>query len=83
MSSVFSLVVTGGPRLGDMESGLVAGLVGALNSVVIGGIGCIVGVGVTVLAFPELAAYEADTAMELMLSETAAADGAAVTGAPI
>ena len=72
MSSVFSLVVTSGPRLGDMESGLVAGLVGALNSVLIGGIGCVVGVGVTVLAFPQLAAYEADTAIELMRSEDAA-----------
>ncbi len=71
MSSVFSLVVTSGPRLGDMESGLVAGLVGALNSVLIGGIGCVVGVGVTVLAFPELAAYEADTAMRLVRSENA------------
>jgi MFS family permease len=72
MSSVFSLVVTSGPRLGDMESGLVAGLVGALNSVLIGGIGCVVGVGVTVLAFPQLAAYEADSAMQLMRSENAA-----------
>jgi MFS family permease len=72
MSSVFSLVVASGPRLGDMESGLLAGLVGALNSVLIGGIGCVVGVGVTVLAFPQLAAYEADTAMQLMRSEDAA-----------
>jgi MFS family permease len=69
MSSVFSLVVTSGPRLGDMESGLLAGLVGALNAVLIGGIGCVVGVGVTVLAFPQLAAYEAESAMELMRSE--------------
>jgi MFS family permease len=72
MSSVFSLVVTSGPRLGDMESGLVAGLVGALNSVLIGGLGCVVGVGVTVLAFPQLAAYEADSALALMRSENAA-----------
>jgi MFS family permease len=72
MSSVFSLVISSGPRLGDLESGLVAGLVGALNAVVIGGIGCVVGVGVTVLAFPQLAAYEADAAMELMRSENAA-----------
>jgi MFS family permease len=71
MSSVFSLVVTSGPRLGDMESGLVAGLVGALDSVLIGGIGCVVGVGVTVIAFPQLAGYEADTAMQLMRSQNA------------
>jgi MFS family permease len=72
MSSVFSLVVTSGPRLGDMESGFVAGLAGALNSVLLGGIGCVVGVGVTVLAFPELVAYEADTAAELMRVQNAA-----------
>ena len=72
MSSVFSLVVTSGPRLGDIESGLVAGLAGALNSVLIGGVGCIVGVGVTVVAFPELAAYEADVEIARMQREAAA-----------
>ena len=72
MSSVFSLVVTSGPRLGDIESGLVAGLAGALNSVLIGGIGCLVGVGVTAVAFPELAAYEADVEMARMQREAAA-----------
>jgi hypothetical protein len=69
MSSVFSLVVTSGPRLGDIESGLVAGLVGALNSVLIGGLGCILGVGFTVLVYPELAAYEADVEMARMARE--------------
>ncbi len=66
MSSVFTLVVTSGPRLGDIESGLVAGLVGALNSVLIGGIGCLVGVGATMLAFPELERYDADRAVASM-----------------
>ncbi len=72
MSSVFSLVVTSGPRLGDIESGLVAGFSGAANSVLIGGIGCIIGVGVTVLAFPELAAYDADTEMARVRAEATA-----------
>jgi MFS family permease len=66
MSSVYSLVVTSGPRLGDIESGLVAGLVGALDSVVIGGAVCIAGVAVVTLAWPELARYNARTAMEAM-----------------
>ena len=57
MSAVFSLVVTSGPRLGDIESGSVAGLTSALTSVVSGGIACIVGVGLVMLAFPQLAAY--------------------------
>ncbi len=69
MSSVFSLVVTSGPRLGDIESGLVAGLAGAANAVLIGGVGCILGVGATMLAFPELAAYQADVEIARMRAE--------------
>ncbi len=74
MSSVFSLVVAGGPRLGDIESGLVAGLVGALNSVLIGGGACILGVGAVMAAYPELAAYDADAAMAHMTAEASAAE---------
>lgn len=74
MSAVYSLVVTSGPRLGDIESGLVAGLVGALNSVLVGGGACIFGVGAVVLAYPDLAAYDAERAMAEM-RERATADG--------
>ena len=72
MSSVFTLVVTSGPRLGDIESGLMAGLAGATGAVLIGGAGCIAGVGATLLAFPQLAAYEADAAVARMRREAAA-----------
>jgi MFS family permease len=72
MSSVYSLVVTSGPRLGDIESGLVAGLAGAPGSVLIGGAGCIAGVGLTMLAFPQLAAYEADVEVARMRREAEA-----------
>jgi MFS family permease len=58
MSSVYLLVVTGGPRLGDIESGLVAGLTGALASVWIGGVACVAGAGLVALAFPQLAAFD-------------------------
>ncbi len=57
MSAVFSLVVTSGPRLGDIESGTVAGLTSAGTSVVSGGIACMIGVGLIMLSFPQLAAY--------------------------
>ena len=60
MSSVFSLVVTSGPRLGDVESGSVAALSGVRASVVSGGLACIVCVGITMLAFPELASFDAE-----------------------
>jgi predicted MFS family arabinose efflux permease len=48
------LVVTGGPRLGDVEAGLVAGLVSPTFSVVSGGIACVVGAGLVALAYPQL-----------------------------
>jgi MFS family permease len=58
MSAVFSLVVTGGPRLGDVESGTVAGAAGVRFSVVSGGVLCLLGVAVIVAAFPALARYD-------------------------
>jgi MFS family permease len=54
MSSVFSLVVTSGPRLGDVEAGAVAGLAGVRTSVVSGGLACVVGAGAIIAAFPAL-----------------------------
>ncbi len=58
MSSVFGLVVTGGPRLGDIESGTVAGAAGVRFSVVSGGLACLVGVVAIVLAFDPLVRYD-------------------------
>jgi MFS family permease len=63
MSSVFSLVVTSGPRLGDVESGVVAGIAGPRFSVTSGGLACVAGVGLIVLAFPELVRYDAEEAL--------------------
>jgi MFS-type transporter involved in bile tolerance (Atg22 family) len=60
MSSVFSLVVAGGPRLGDVESGAVASLTTVRVSVVSGGLACLAGVGLIMLAFPELVNYDGD-----------------------
>lgn len=58
MSSVFSLVVTSGPRLGDIESGAVASLSSVRFSVVSGGVACMIAAGVVVAAFPALARYD-------------------------
>jgi MFS family permease len=57
LGAVFHVVVTGGPKLGDLESGLVAAAFGAPVSVVTGGIACIVGAFVTARVYPELPAY--------------------------
>ncbi len=48
------LVVTGGPRLGDVEAGVVARLVSPTFSVVSGGIACVVGAVLVAVAYPEL-----------------------------
>jgi len=63
MSSVFSLVVTSGPRLGDVEAGTVAGLAGPRVSVVSGGLGCLVGVAIICALFPALLRYDAERAV--------------------
>ena len=54
LATIFILVVTGGPRLGDLEAGLVAAWFSPTISVVTGGLACIVGAGVVALAYPEL-----------------------------
>jgi MFS family permease len=58
MSAVFMLVVTGGPRVGDLESGVAASLMTAGTAVFTGGLACVAAAGLVVLAFPQLAAYD-------------------------
>ena len=60
MASVYALVVTSGPRLGDVESGAVAGAAGVRFSVISGGIACLAGVAVVLVAFPALVRYDAE-----------------------
>jgi MFS family permease len=61
LSGIFSLVVTGGPKLGDLEAGLVATWFTPAISVISGGLACIAGSVVVALAYPELRRYRADT----------------------
>ena len=51
------MVVTGGPRLGDVEAGLVAGVAGAPASVVLGGVACLLGTGAVAGMFHSLRTY--------------------------
>lgn len=60
LSGVHILVVTGGPRLGDLEAGLVAQAFGPAFSVVTGGLVCIAGVALIARFVPEFARYHAD-----------------------
>jgi MFS family permease len=64
MSSVFSLVVTSGPRLGDIEGGAVASLSTPRISVVSGGVACVISALLLVRTFPALARYDSATYLE-------------------
>jgi MFS family permease len=70
MSSLYTLVINTGPRLGNIESGLVAGASSATIALISGGLACITGVAVIARLFPGLAAYRhchresADTSMD-------------------
>lgn len=57
LSGIHILVVTGGPRLGDLEAGLVAQAFSPTISVVAGGLACIVGAALVALGYPELRSY--------------------------
>jgi len=59
MTALHVLVVTGGPRLGDIESTVVAALTSATFSVVSGGVMTLVGLAWVARRFPQLAAYDA------------------------
>ena len=59
LQGIFTVVVAGGPRLGDVESGTVAALFGETFSVVSGGIACIVVTAALVAAVPTFLNYDA------------------------
>jgi hypothetical protein len=61
LSGIFSLVVTGGPKLGDLEAGLVASWFTPAISVISGGLACIAGAGAVAVVYPELRRYRAAT----------------------
>lgn len=60
MTSVNMIFYMGGPQLGEFEAGVLASAVGGPMSVVIGGIGTLVAVGVTAYFIPALRKYKGD-----------------------
>jgi MFS family permease len=60
LQGVFIVVVTGGPRIGDVEAGSVAAALGTQVSVVSGGLACIAGVGILAAMFPSFARYDGE-----------------------
>ena len=61
VSAVNIMVVTGGPRIGDIEAGLAAGLIGAGPSVVVGGLACLAGTALVSWTIPALRRYRSTT----------------------
>jgi MFS family permease len=59
LSGIHILVVTGGPRLGDLEAGLVAAAFSPAASVVSGGLLCIAGAGLFAWLVPAFRRYHA------------------------
>jgi MFS family permease len=59
LSGIHILVVTGGPRLGDVEAGFLAQAFTPAVSVVSGGVACLAGVAVLALLVPQLWRYHA------------------------
>lgn len=61
LSAANFVVVSGGPRLGDLEAGGVAALTSPVFSAVSGGLACIVGVVLLGLAVPAFARYRSSS----------------------
>ena len=59
LQGVFTTVVAGGPRLGDVEAGAVAAIAGERASAVSGGLACVVLAVGLVLLFPRFLRYDA------------------------
>jgi len=66
LSAVHFLVVTSGPRLGDMEAGSVAALWGTQFSVISGGICSVIGAIVLAAAIPAFWRYDSRTSPEIV-----------------
>lgn len=60
LQGIFTVVVVGGPRLGDVEAGAVAEVFGEAVSAVSGGVLCLVFTGALVAAVPAFLRYDAE-----------------------
>ena len=79
LSSIQLAVVQAGPRLGNVEAGVVAALVGVQGSIAIGGIGCVVGIAAIARLMPRFSAYVMPASSVQDESETArSGDGSTI-----
>ena len=72
-----------GPMLGNAESGIVASFFGIRNAVVSGGILCVLGTGLLILALPSFRTYDGQAGLiQKQAEENARADVLGATGLP-
>jgi MFS family permease len=64
MMSITQIFFKGGPQLGEMESGLVAQILGVPFAIISGGVGCVLAAWIVVRKFPQLWKYDGDEAMK-------------------
>jgi len=73
MTSIYIVVVSGGPRVGDLQAGAAAALLGPTGAIVAGGVACIAATGVLAAWRPKFRDYEVTE--EDLLSGEAAREG--------
>jgi MFS family permease len=66
MTSINQIFFQGGPQLGEVEAGVVAHLFGVPFAIISGGIGCIAGMFLIILKWPQLRSYNGDEPMPAM-----------------
>jgi MFS family permease len=64
MMSITQIFFKGGPQLGEMESGLVAQILGVPFAIISGGVGCVLAAWIVVRKFPQLWKYNGDEVMK-------------------
>ena len=69
VSSIHILVVTGGPRIGDILSALAASVVGLGPAVFVGGLLCVAGTGVIARLMPELPRHVLGARSRMQIAE--------------
>jgi len=63
MMSITQIFFKGGPQLGEVESGLVAQVLGVPFAIISGGVGCVLAAVIVVRKFPQLWKYSGDEAI--------------------
>ena len=64
MMSITQIFFKGGPQLGEVESGLVAQILGVPFAIISGGVGCVLATWIVVKRIPQLWNYNGDEALQ-------------------